>query len=403
LHERDVVIVSACRTPFGKYGGSLKDFDPVKLGAITMKEVLGRVDYKDEVDEIYWGVGDTASFKDVYTPVIARQTLLEAGLAPETPSCSLDKACVSAMSAVQLGQRAIASNEAEIVIAGGVTTFSQMPLVVRGLRFKGNRLGPVPMEDPLFEIGYKDYNPVAVDAGEVALEHGISREEQDEWALRSHELYGKCYQQGKMNEEMINMTIPQKKKEPLEFKKDEQYRENMSMEKLSKLPTIYGSPTCTAGNSPGLNDGATAMLLMTRKKAEELSLEVLGTLVSTVSIAKKPRLLAETPAKAIETALKKSSLVLEDMNLIEINEAFAAVTLVSSKMLADGDTNKTTSIRERTNVNGGAIAIGHPNTASGARIIMTMLYELRRRGGGYGIAAICGGLAQGDAAIIKVE
>lgn len=195
-HKRDVVIVSACRTPFGKYGGSLKDFDPVTLGARVMQEVMARANYAGPVDEIYWGVGDTASFKDVYTPVIARQTLLKAGLSPETPSCSLDKACVSAMSVVQLGGRAIKVGEADVVIAGEVTVFSQMPLVVRGLKFTGNRLGPVAMEDPLFELGYKDYAPVAVDAGEVALEHGISgRNRTSGLCEKSRTLRG-CLQRG---------------------------------------------------------------------------------------------------------------------------------------------------------------------------------------------------------------
>ena len=248
----DVVIVAGVRTPFGRFGGSLRGFDGIELSAMVMREALRRVGIEGGlVDEVYWGVGDTASCKDVYTPVLARQALLRAGLPATTISCSLDKACVSATSAIILGCRAIASGEAKVVLAGGVTTFSRMPLVVRGLRFEGNRLGPITMEDPLFELGYKDYNPVAVDAGEVALEHGISREEQDEWALRSHKLYGAAHSAGRLRDEMLPVEVKASAKEPARVLDiDEQYRPDVTLERLAKLPTIYGSPTCTVGNSP---------------------------------------------------------------------------------------------------------------------------------------------------------
>jgi acetyl-CoA C-acetyltransferase len=174
------------------------------------------------------------------------------------------------------------------------------------------------------------------------------------------------------------------------------------MEQLASLKPIYGSPTCTAGNAPGLNDGAAALLLTTRSKAAELELEPLATIVNMVSIATKPGLLAESPAVAINKSLSRSGLYIDNIDLIEINEAFAAVTLVSALMLAGGDASKYKSLQEKVNVNGGAIATGHANTASGARIMMTLIYELRRRGGGTGVAALCGGLAQGDAALIRV-
>lgn len=401
---KEVAIVAGVRTPFGRYGGSLRGFDGIDLSALVMREALKRVNLSGEyVDEVFWGVGDTASCKDVYTPVLARQALLKAGLPAETVSTSFDKACVSASSAILYAWQAIRAGDSAVVLAGGVTTFSQMPLVVRNLRFDGHRLGPVTMEDPLFQLGYKDYNPVAVDAGEVALEHGVSRQEQDEWAVRSHTFYGAAHSARKFQEEMIPFEITEKGKEPRLLDIDEQYRANVSLEKLSALPTIYGSPTCTAGNSPGLNDGATCVVLMEKSKAVEMGLEVLATVVGGATVALQPRLLAEAPNKAIRTALKKADLPLSEMKLIEINEAFAAVTLVSSKMLGDGEAAAVRDIRARLNVNGGAIAAGHPNTASGARLVMTMMYELRRRGGGYGVAAICGGLAQGDAVIIKVD
>lgn len=400
---KEIVIVSAARTPFGRFGGSLKGYTPVDLGAIAMREALTRSGYDGPIDDIFWGVGDTVTFKDVYTPVIARQTLLKAGLSPETPSCSFDKACVSAMSAIRFGAMSLLAGEADAVIAGGVTTFSQMPLILRNLRFAGHRMGPVTMEDPLFELGYKDFAPVAVDAGNMALKHGVSREEQDEWAALSHSRYGEAHAAGRLKEEMIPLAIPQKKGEPVILEIDEQYRPDITIEKLAKLAPIYGSPTCTAGNAPGLNDGATAVLLMCKDRALALGLPILATVVGTASVAMEPHLLVETPAKAIRAVLQKTALKVDDLKLIEINEAFAAVTLVSSKLLADGDPGELKNIRKRLNVNGGAIAIGHPNTASGARLVMTMIHELRRQGGGYGAAAICGGLAQGDAIIIRVD
>jgi len=403
VHD-DIVIVSGVRTPFGRFGGALKDIDCYDLSALIMKEVLARVNLSgDIVDEVFWGVGDTTCCKDPYTPVVARQALLKAGLPAETPSCSLDKACVSAMSAVNYGCRTIRAGEAEVILAGGVTSFSTVPFLLRGQRFQGRRLGHVVLEDPLMELGYKDYAPVARDAGEVALEHGIGREEQDAWAVRSHQRYGAAHAAGKFKDEIMAMQIPQPDGTVKILDIDEQYRPNTTLEQLARLKTIYGSPTCTAGNAPGLNDGAAALLVMTRRKAEELRLKPLATIIQMVSIATEPRLLAEAPARAIAKCLSRAHMSLDHVDLIEINEAFAAVTLVSIKMLAEGDETKYQLLQEKVNVNGGAIAIGHPNTASGARLLMTLAYELRRRGGGIGVAAICGGLAQGDAALIKVD
>jgi acetyl-CoA C-acetyltransferase len=400
---KDIVIVSAVRTPFGRYCGSLKEYDYFDLGAIPMKEVLARVNVPgDQVDEVYWGVGDTSVCKDVYTPVAARQTLIKAGLPPETPSVAIDKACVSAMSAVHLGCRAMVAGEIKSAVAGGATSFSQEPQIVRGLRWKGFRIGDVKMEDPLFALGYKDFNPVSVDTDDVATEYGISREEQDAWAVRSHQNYGKAWEAGKFKEEMMTLEIPQRKGDPITLDIDEQYRRDASPEKLAKLPGIYGCKGVTAGNAPGLNDGATAILFMTRGKAEELGLEPLAEIVSMSSIAISPLRMAEGPAYAALKAIQSADLTLDDMGVMEINEAFAAVPLVSMLLVGDKDKAKAKAIQEKTNINGSAIAIGHPNTASGARLIMNLMYELRRRGGGYALGAICGGLAQADACIIKV-
>lgn len=401
--DTDIVVVSAVRTPFGKFGGSLRDIDCYDLSAMVMKEALRRIDLDGStVDEVYWGVGDTAVCKDVYTPVVARQALLKAGLPPETTSCSIDKACVSAMSAVQLGARAIRVGDIQVALCGGATTFSREPLILRDLRWQGHRLGEKRLEDPLYALGYKDYNPVAVDTGEVALEYGVTREDQDRWAVRSHELYGHAQASDKFKDEMMPVEV----RDAGVLEIDEQYRADARYEKLARLPTIYGSPTVTAGNAPGLNDGAAAMIITSRKRAGELHLPVLATIVSMANAALEPRYLATVPAYAIEKALEKANLSLDDMDLIEINEAFAAQPLVTTRVLAQryyhDDPEALKALREKTNVNGGAVAVGHANTASGARIMMTLIYELRRRGGGFGVATICGGLAQGDAAVVRV-
>ena len=403
-NSNDVVIVSAVRTPFGRFGGSLRDIDYYELGAIPMREVLQRVNVSpDTVNEVFWGVGDTSACRDPYTPVAARQSLIRAGLPHETPSISFDMACVAAMHAVKLAAMTMKAGEIETAIAGGATSFGQSPLVVRGLRFGGYRLSDVKMEDPLVALGYKDFNPVSVDSDNVAYEYGIDRKEQDEWAFRSHQNYGNAWDAGKFKDEIMPLDIPQPKGESKVLDIDEQYRADTTLERLSSLKTVYNTRAITAGNAPGLNDGATAILLMTRRKAEELGLEVLATVVAQVSIAINASRMPEGPGYAMQKVLKKADLTLDDMAVMEINEAFACVPLVSTKLVAEGDEKKLKSIRDRMNINGGAIAIGHPNTASGARIIMNLMYELRRRGGGYALGALCGGLAQADATIIKVE
>jgi acetyl-CoA C-acetyltransferase len=401
--NNEIVIVSAVRTPFGRYGGSLRYFDYFDLGALPIKEVLNKVKLEGNVvEEVYWGVGDTSVCKDVFTPVAARQTLLKAGLPAETPSMSIDMACVSAMSAVRMGLRAMRLGEISVAIGGGATSFSQEPLILRSLRFDGFRLGDVKMEDPLFELGYKDFNPVSVDTDNVAAEHRISREEQDEWALRSHQNYGKAWKEGKFKDEMMTLEIPQKKGEPIILDIDEQYRPGSTLEKLTKLKPIYGTRSITAGNAPGLNDGATAVLFMTNEKAKEVGIKPIATIVDMVSIAIQPNRMPEGPGYAIKKLLSRANLTIDDIDRIEINEAFAAVPLVSIRLLSEGNDKKFSAIKDKTNINGSAIAIGHPNTASGARIIMNLSYELKRRGKGLAIGAICGGLAQADAILLKI-
>lgn len=401
----EYVIISGVRTPFGKFGGSLKDVHVIDLGAMVMKEAIKRANLKPEqVDEVWWGCGDTSNTEDVFTPVVGRQSLLEAGLPPYTPCCTFDKACVSGTSAVHYGVRTLKAGDADIVLSGGATHFSSIPFMLRNMRWSGHRIGKMEIQDPLFPLGYVRYNPVSVDSGEVAVEYGISREEQDEFAVASHQKYGKAWKEGFFKHEMMPMEFKQKDGSVKVLDIDEQYRPNASMEALAKLRPIFDNVGgITAGNAPGLNDGAVALILTTREKADAMGIKPLATIVTTVSTGADPRKLPIAPSVAIGKAFEKTGLTMDDMDIVEINEAFACVPLVSSKILAGGNEAKYQEIKKKLNVNGSAIATGHANCGSGARIILTMCHELKRRGGGMGVMGICGGLTQGDAVIIKVE
>jgi acetyl-CoA C-acetyltransferase len=405
MEKNEVVVVSAVRTPFGRFGGTLKDIPSIDLATMVIREVLQRVNVKgEEVEETYYGtavIGEAA----LETDVPARQATLKAGMPPESISMTLDRACCSSLDAVRLGFRAIQAGEIDIALAVGADNMSRAPYVLPPDVRWGRRLGSIQIWDGLFELGYKGFNPVSVDAGEVALEYGVTREDQDRWAYGSQMKYQKAFTEGKfkLGEELMRVEIPQRKGPPIIFERDEFPKPDTTLEKLSKLPTVYGSPTVTAGNAPGLDTGATAILIMSEKKAAEKGLKPLAKILSTVAKATTPRLIAAIPGFTIQAALKKAGLTPDQIDLIEINEAFAAMPLVSSKILAEGDSEKVNRLLEKTNVNGGAIAIGHPVGASGARILMTLIYELRRRGGGKGVASICGGLAQGTGAVVHVE
>jgi len=429
--KEDLVCVSAVRTPFGRFGGSLKDIDIYDLGAVAMKNSMKRIGLRPElIDEVWWGNGDTSSTKDPYTPVVARQTMLKAGIPPEKPSVAFDQACISAMDAAKYGARSIQLGEAEIVMTGGSTSFSTIPFLLRGLRWEGRRHTSFLVEDPLIPLGYKDYAPVSVDAGNTAVEYGVSREEQDEFAFASHTNYGKAWERGFFKHEMEPFEIFQQDKKSNKVSSkllsiDEQYRSDIKLESLAKLKPVYGNPTCTAGNSPGMNDGATAQILMRREKADQLGLDIIYTILSMSSIALKPSIMPVSPGFALKKCLDKLKMDIEDMKFIEINEAFACVPLVSTKLLSnqrfmsanfdemvkeasgkpilDNSEAQYQALKKRLNVNGSAIATGHPNTATGARLMMTAAYNLRENGGGYAACAICGGLTQGAGCIIWVE
>jgi acetyl-CoA C-acetyltransferase len=405
MEKNEVVVVSAVRTPFGKFGGTLRDIPSIELGAMVIREVLQRANVKgEEVEETYYGVAVPGEV-GLETDVPARQATLKAGMPGDSVSITLDRACCSSMAAVRLSYRAIKAGEIEIALGVGSENMSRTPLVVPPYVRWGSRLGSIEVWDGLHGLGYKGFNPVSVDTGEVALEYGVSREDQDRWAYGSQMKYAKAFSEGKfkIGEELMKVEIPQGKRPPIVLEQDEFPKPDTTLEKLSKLSTVYGSPTVTAGNAPGLDTGASAILIMSEKKAKEKGLKPLARIISMIATATAPRLIAAIPGFTIQKVLEKSGLGIDQIDLIEVNEAFAAMPLVSAKILANGDPEKMKSILEKTNVNGGAIAIGHPVGASGARILLTLIYELRRRDGGMGVASICGGLAQGEGAIIEVE
>lgn len=406
MGERDVVIVTGVRTPFSPFGGVMKSVPSLELGAMVMKELLARTSLGGEqVDEIFYGMATPAEAA-LYNNVVARQALLKAGLPAQTVSLTLDRACCSSTASVILAFRTARAGEGNVLMALGAENLSNAPLIPPADIRWGAKMGPMTFHDCLSPVGHPWIaGSEAKNAGQTALEYGIGREEQDRWAWQSQMRYQEALKAGKfgVGEELMAVEIPQRKGPPLVVERDLFPKPDTTLEKLAGLKTIYESPTITPGNAPGLDTGAAGLLIMTRTKAEELGLKPLATILTTASVCTAPDLLAVNPAYAIRKALEKAHMSLDQVDLFEINEAFAAVPLVSSKILADGDGGRAEKIRARLNVNGGAIAIGHPVGASGARLIITLMYELRRRGGGIGVAGICGGLSQGDAILMAVE
>lgn len=396
---REVAVVSAARTPFGKFGGLLKDFSAIDLGTKAVIAVIKKINFEPTmVDEVYMGVAVLAGTASV----AARQVLISSGLPAHTPSLTIDRACCSSMTCIGLAMRNIRDGEIDTAIAGGMEAMSQAPLIARGIRW-GVRLGGVMLEEPLFLRNPILNIPLAVGAAEVALQYGVEREDQDQWALRSHQNYYAAFGVGKFMEEIEPLEISSPGGAMGIMDRDESPRSDTSIEKLQALPTVYGSKTVTAGNAPGLNDGASALLLMSKEKRKEMGLKPLAVLLVYVNMAGDPLASPYLPALSIRKALEKAGRKLSDLKRIEINEAFAATPLVSTKVLSDGDEKMLKHLRSITNVNGGAVAIGHPTGASGGRIIMTLIHELRRLGGGLGAAAICGGYGQSDAVVLQVE
>lgn len=386
------VIVAAARTPFGKLGGGLSTVPAVELGGRVIREVLERTGTKgDDVDELIMGTVLGAG----QGQVPSRQAGLAAGLPASVPSFTINKVCASALKAVNLAALLIVSGEADVVVAGGMESMSRAPYLLEEQRF-GARLGDRVAADSVYRDGLccpADGLLMGVHGSDVAKELGVTREQQDEWALRSQQRYAAALAAGGFDDEIVAV---QTKKALIAA--DEQPRPDTTLEKLAALRGAFGEgSSVTAGNAPGINDGATAVLLMSEERARAAGLQPLGRFVAAAQSAADHPYLATVPATAIERALQRTrgEVGVDGLTLVEINEAFAAVAITSTRMLEVDP--------ERVNVKGGAIAVGHPIGASGARILMTLLYELRRRGGGYGAAGICSGMAQGEATIVAVD
>ena len=392
-----VMIVEALRTPFGKFGGKLRRYSAVELGALVAKSALERAGVRpDDVSETFFGTALLAAS----TSVAARQVNFKVGIPAETPSLTIDRACCSSMTCVGLATMKIRMGEASVILAGGLESSSQTPFLMKGVRW-GRRMGDFTVEDPMQFRNPINNEPIALVTGKMALEFGISREQQDEWAYASHQKYFKAYDSGVYRDEIIPVEVGGDA-DPESLAIDEAPRRNVSLEKLHTLPTVYGSPTVTAGNAPGLNDGASVTLLMSASEAKRRGTDSLGEIVAYAQNCGHLASSVYMPGLAILSALKKAGLSIKDLKRIEINEAFAAMPLVSTKKMADGDTQLLATLRSITNVNGGSVALGHPTGASGARVVMALARELKRAGGGYGAAAICGGYGQADAVIVKV-
>jgi acetyl-CoA C-acetyltransferase len=393
----EIVVVNGKRTPFGRFGGSLREIPSTELGGRVIRKVMENLPVDDrEIDMVIMGL---------CLPGVglspARQAALSARLPVDTNALTVDRACCSALSAAGIGMQLILRDQASVIIAGGMENMSRTPYLIPQMRW-GARLGDLTIRDELvIRNAYLDM-PMAKYAGEVAVEKGVDRKEQDEWALLSHQRWGAAQAKGWFDEEVIPLQVPSSKGEKSVFTKDEHPRPDTTMEKLSRLQPVYGSPTVTAGNASGIADGATATMIMKKGEAQKRGIMPLGRIITYAPICGEPREAPVLPAVAINKALTQADLTLEDMKLIEINEAFASMPLVSSLELADYNRKKAERIREKLNVNGGAIAIGHPIGATGARLLMNMLYELRRQGGGYGMVAVCGAIGQADAVIVEV-
>ncbi len=407
---REVVCVEACRTPYGRSGGALKNFSAMELGAMAIKEVLRRTGGKvapSDVDYIFMGQVVPAGCGQIP----GRQATILAGVPEFVPSITVNKVCSSGIKTVDLAFQMILLGRAEICIAGGQESMSNCPFVLPDMRWgakmalPNGRVVDSMVYDGLWDAFYNRH--MAIHGSEVADEFGFSRQEQDEWALNSQMNAVRAMQEGRLDDEVFPVEVRQGKA-ILIMDKDEGPRPETTLEGLAKLPpvfnhtsTVTGRPgSVTAGNAPGVNDGGVVCLLMSRAKADELGLKPIFTLVDYAEVSQPTKDIATVPGLAIKKILDQNDMTLDQMEVIEINEAFAAVALVSCRSIL-GMSRET--MFKKVNVNGGAIAYGHPIGATGARILMTLGYELRRRGGGWGVCGICSGHAQGDAMLIRVD
>ncbi|MGP8249810.1 MAG: thiolase family protein [Candidatus Dormibacteria bacterium] len=396
MGDRDPVIVAAARTPFGKLGGALSSISAVDLGAHAIRAALERAGVPpDQVDQCIMGTVITAG----QGQIPARQAALKAGIPARVSSLTVNKVCASSLKAINLGALLIKAGEAEVVVAGGMESMSQAPMLLPGVR-RGVVMGHMTIYDSMLWDGLTcpiDDVPMGEHGNNVAAELGVSRAEQDEYALLSQQRYEAARQAGRIAEELAPLQVAGKSG-PVLVERDEQPRPDTSIEKLAALRPVFGGPegSVTAGNAPGINDGAAAIVMMSRARARSLGLEPWAQWLGYGESAADHPYLATVPATALAQALGKTGggLSAPDLKVVEINEAFASVVITSSRMLElDPD---------QVNPNGGAIAVGHPVGASGARILAACVMELRRRGGGLGAATICSGTAQGEATLVEV-
>jgi acetyl-CoA C-acetyltransferase len=379
------VIVSAVRTPFGRLGGGLVEYEATQLGAIAIRAALDKVGL--EAGEVeYVIMGQVLQAGAGQAP--ARQAAVGAGIPIEIGADTINKVCASSIRAVEIADQMIRAGDHEVIVTGGMESMSNAPYILKKARF-GYRLGDGTVIDSMTYDGLTstfDRRHMVQQASFVSRELGISREEQDRWALRSHERAVRAIDNGLFADEIVPVD---------EVTTDEGPRRDTSLEKLAALKPVFDPEgTTTAGNAPGVNDGAGAVIVTSEEFARRRGLEVLATIVSQAYVADDFAYLARTPAKAGGRALEKAGKTIDDVERVELNEAFSSVVLNSTKMLGADP--------EKVNVNGGAVALGHPIGASGARIVTTMVHELRRNGGGLGLAAICSGGGQGDALLLEV-
>ncbi|KML33905.1 acetyl-CoA C-acetyltransferase [Rossellomorea marisflavi] len=386
------VIVEGARTPFGKFGGGLSGFTASELGGLAVKEALERSGVSPaDVEEVILG----SVLQGGQGQIPSRQAARHAGLPWEVRTETINKVCASGMRSVTFGDQIIRAGDGEVIVAGGMESMSNAPYLLPKARW-GYKMGDSSVKDLMVHDGLTcSFNGVHMGTygNSTAKEFDLSREEQDEWALRSHQRAVEA--SGLLSEEIVPVSVPQRRGEPLVISQDEAPRKSTSLEALSKLSPVFDHDgSITAGNAPGVNDGACAMVLMSEERAGKEGKEPLATIIGSHAVAVEAKDFPQTPGLVINGLLEKTGKRLEEIDLFEINEAFAAVALTSAK-IAGLD-------KEKVNVNGGAVALGHPIGASGARIILTLAYELRRRGGGIGIASICSGGGQGDAVMIEV-
>lgn len=390
---KEVVITSAYRTPIGNFGGAFKSLSAVDLGVTVVTKILADTGLKsDAIDEVIFGNVLHAGLGQN----VARQVALNAGLSYDTPAFTIDMVCGSGLKAVELGAQKIQTGNADIVLVGGTENMSQAPYVLQGQRW-GSRMGDSKVVDTMLKDGLSDafagYH-MGITAENIVQQYGLTREEQDAFAADSQRKAQLAIEKGRFKEEIAPVTIPQRKGEPLLVDQDEYPKFGTTVDKLAKLRPAFikDEGTVTAGNASGINDGAAAILLMSKEKAEELGLPILAKITSYASAGVDPSIMGCGPIPATKKALAKAQLTIDDIDLIEANEAFAAQALAVSRDLGFDN--------EKVNVNGGAIALGHPIGASGARILVTLLAEMAKRDVRHGLATLCIGGGQGQSIIV---